>query len=511
MSGAASASVLELRGLAKSFGAVRAVAHGDLAVRAGEVVALLGANGAGKSTLMGMLGGVLRPDAGEIVLRGAPVAFAGPRDAARAGVAFVQQELSVFPTLTVAENVFADAYPTRHGRIDRAAMCVRTRELLATLGADLDPDRPLEGLSTGACQMVEIARAMRREPDVVVFDEPTSSLSAREKERFHDVVRLLRARGVAVIYITHFIGEIFGVCDRAVVMREGRTVLDRPLAGLHQSEIVEAMLGEIVATGRLGADAAPGEVVLSVESLSLPGRVEEASFELRAGEVVGVWGLLGSGRTELVRALLGLDGTPAGRIRLRDGAALCEVTPEALRRATAFVTEDRRGEGLLMPFSVARNIALPNLAALSRPAGLVRGQAVADLARGLITALQIKVSGPGQRVSTLSGGNQQKVVLSKWLASEPRVLVLDEPTRGLDLSAKAEILRHAVDLATRGAAVLLVSSEPEELLRVAHRTLIVRRRRVVGELGRGASVADLVAALSEEATLTTPRSATEAA
>ncbi|MEO1102764.1 MAG: sugar ABC transporter ATP-binding protein, partial [Pseudomonadota bacterium] len=391
---------LELRGLKKSFGNVRAVADGNLAVEAGSVVALLGANGAGKSTLVNMLGGVVRPDGGEIRRSGKVVSFAGPQDAARAGIAFVQQELTLFPTLTVAENVFADHYPTRWGCLDKAVMRARTRELLAGLGADLDPDQTLEGLSTGACQMVEIARAMRREPEVVIFDEPTSSLAAREKERFEAVVRLLAGRGVAVIYITHFIDEIFGVCDRAVVMREGETVADMRVEETDHAAIVEAMLGSVEASGRLAAtEPDVGEPLLSVRNLALPGRVVNASFTLRRGEIVGLWGLLGSGRTELVRALLGLDGIPSGDIALdADGDGLTKASPQDVRAMAAFVTEDRKAEGLLLPFSVADNIAMPNLPALSGWGGRVRFSAARAMARSVIDALSIKVSGPTQRV-----------------------------------------------------------------------------------------------------------------
>lgn len=498
MSGTAPA--LALRGIRKSFGAVEAVRRGDLEVAAGEVVALLGANGAGKSTLVNIVGGVHRPDAGEVLRGGQSVAFAGPHDATRAGIAFVQQELTLFPTMTVAENVFADAYPTRGGRLDRAHMRKRTAELLKTLGADLDPDQTLEGLSTGACQMVEIARAMRGAPDVVVFDEPTSSLAANEKARFDQVVRLLADRGVAVIYITHFIDEIFGVCDRAVVMREGDTVKNFVVAETDHAQIVEAMLGSIAASGRLApVDPSPGAPLLKVQNLALPGRVENASFTLARGEIVGLWGLLGSGRTEMVRALLGLDGTPEGDILLdADEAGLAKASPDEVRAAAAFVTEDRKAEGLLLPFSVADNIALPNLPALSGALGQMRFGAMRAIARQAIDALSIKVAGPGQRVGTLSGGNQQKVVFGKWMASEPNLLILDEPTRGLDLGAKADILRLSVEAAERGAAVLVISSELEELMRVSHRYLIIRERRIVGELPGTADEATLIAALSDE-------------
>lgn len=493
------APALSLRGIHKAFGAVKAVRHADLEVAAGEVVALLGANGAGKSTLVNIVGGVHRPDGGRMARGGEPVAFHGPHDASLAGIAFVQQELTLFPTMTVAENVFADAYPTRGGRLDTALMRTRTAELLKTLGAELDPDETLEGLSTGACQMVEIARAMRGAPDVVIFDEPTSSLAANEKARFHDVVRLLAGEGVAVIYITHFIDEIFGVCDRAVVMREGETVQNFTVSETDHAAIVEAMLGSVAAGGRLAPhDPAPGATLLEVNALTLPGRVEAASFHLSRGEIVGLWGLLGSGRTELVRALLGLDGAPSGTIALdRDGTGLRPANPAAVRAAAAFVTEDRKGEGLLLPFSVARNVAVPNLDRLSGAGGHMRFGAMRAMARQAIEALSIKVSGPGQRVSTLSGGNQQKVVFGKWMAAEPDLLILDEPTRGLDLGAKADILTLAVEAANRGAAVLLISSELEELMRVSHRYLIMRERKIVGELPGASDETALIAALSD--------------
>ncbi|XWN34083.1 MAG: sugar ABC transporter ATP-binding protein [Devosia sp.] len=493
-------AALEMRAIKKAFGEVQAVTDGNLSVNAGEAMALLGANGAGKSTLMNVLGGLLRPDAGEIVLGGKTVTLAGPKDAARAGIAFVQQELAIFPTMTVAENVFADDFPVRGGRIDRSFMGTRTRELLALLGSNLDPDRPLEGLSTGDCQMVEIARAMRRSPAIVIFDEPTSSLSSREKERFHDLVRRLKGEGVAVVYITHFIGEIFGVCDRVTVMRGGATIANTAVDEITQNEIVEMMLGEVVAGGRIAGEAPlEAPTALAVTALSLPGRVEEATFTVKQGEVVGVWGLLGSGRTELVRALLGLDGPVSGEITVWDGTGLKPATPEAVRARTAFVTEDRKGEGLLLPFSVATNIALPNLSRLSGWAGRIKVGAVRTMARSVMERLSIRASGPGQTVGTLSGGNQQKVVFGKWLAAEPQILILDEPTRGLDLSAKADILRLVVERAKAGAAVLIISSELEELMQVSHRYLVIARRRVVASLPGEASEAALIAALSGEA------------
>jgi len=487
---------LQMQGIAKSFGAVRAVSDGRLVLAGGHVTALLGANGAGKSTLMNILGGVLMPDAGTILLNGQAMAFRAPGDAARAGIAFVQQELAVFPTLTVAENVFIGAFPTRFGQIDRPAMRAETARLLARLGARFSPDALAETLSTGDRQMIEIARAMRGAPRIMIFDEPTSSLSAREKGRLHEVVASLRDEGVAIVYITHFISEIFGVCDDVAIMRNGATVVQAPLAGLDQRAIITAMLGDIAAIERIVGPAPDTPPVLRVRGLRLGHRVENADFDLRKGEILGIWGLLGAGRTELVRAILGLDGRPGGTIELDSGAGLAPATSEALRAATAFVTEDRRGEGLLLPFSVADNIALPNLAALSGALGHVRRQALGDLAKAMIARLSIKVSGPGQPVGTLSGGNQQKVVFAKWLATKPLILILDEPTRGLDLSAKGDILRFTVDLAEAGVSVLMISSEPEELMRVSHRYLVLRERRTAGVLPGTAGKDDLIAALS---------------
>jgi len=394
--------------------------------------------------------------------------------------------------------VFIGSYPCRAGRIDRTAMRAETERLLARLGARFSPDTITETLSTGDRQMVEIARALRGSPRIMIFDEPTSSLSAREKDRLHEVILSLRAEGVAVVYITHFISAIFGVCDDVAIMRNGATVLQVPLGELDQKAIVEAMLGDIAATERLAGPAPETAPVLRVTGLRLRNRVEHAGFELRKGEILGIWGLLGAGRTELVRAVLGLDGTPEGEVLLDTGNGLRPADAEALRAVAAFVTEDRRREGLLLPFSVADNIALPNLRSISDRMGRVRRGALRTLAEDMIARMSIKVPSPSRPVRTLSGGNQQKVVFAKWLATNPLILILDEPTRGLDLGAKADIMRFTVDLAAQGVSVLLISSEPEELMRISHRYLILRERRTVGTLPASATKEDLIAALSAE-------------
>ncbi|MCP4381233.1 MAG: sugar ABC transporter ATP-binding protein [Hyphomicrobiales bacterium] len=491
------AAALEMRGIAKRFGPVRAVVDGHLTVRRGEAIALIGANGAGKSTMMNVLGGVFPPDEGQILRDGKAVQFDSPVEAAAAGVQFVHQELSVFRWMTVAENIFIDGFPTRSGLIDRASINERATELLSLLGSNLDPSQTMDGLSTGDAQMVEIARAMRGDPAILILDEPTSSLTKREKAKLDEVILLLKEQGVAIIYITHFISEIFSVCDRAFVMRNGETVADSATDAVDSGELVRLMLGEVAAAGRivgpLGDDA---PVYLSVEDLRLEGKVEHASFSLRRGEILGVWGLLGSGRTELVRTLLGLDGHPEGRIRVMTDGGLAPTTPDRLAKRTAFVSEDRRREGLLLPMSVARNTALPNLKQTSTRIGWMLKGLVDALAKRVIDGLSIKVSGPGQIVGTLSGGNQQKVVFGKWLETKPDLLILDEPTRGLDIAAKGDILRLSAKLAGSGVAILLISSELEELMNVCHRYVIVSERRIVSELSGSTNEATLVAALS---------------
>jgi len=493
------APALEMRGIAKQFGAVNAIVDGRLTVNRGEALALLGANGAGKSTMMNVLGGVLRPDKGEILRDGELVAFASPKNAAAVGIQFVHQELSVFRSMSVAENIFIDGFPTRSGLIDKAPMRARASELLALLGSDLDPDQSLDSLSTGDAQMIEIARAMRGNPAILILDEPTSSLTKREKAKLHHVIDLLKEQGVAIIYITHFISEVFDVCDRVSVMRNGETVAEHAIDQVDSASIIKSMLGDIAVTGRtiseLPEDA---PVYLSVNGLHLQGRVEEATFELRKGEILGIWGLLGSGRTELVRALLGLDGHPQGNIAiLRDGA-MEPISPNKLAQRAAFVSEDRRREGLLLPMSVARNTALPSLDKTSTPLGWMHTKSVKALAMRVIAELSVKVSSPSQIVSTLSGGNQQKIVLGKWLETKPELLILDEPTRGLDVAAKSEMLRLASELAGTGVAILFISSELEELMTISHRYLIVSERRVVGEYPASADESTLVEALSQD-------------
>jgi ABC-type sugar transport system ATPase subunit len=497
MTGPVEKPALVISGLRKSFGPVNAVTNATLAAYRGQALALMGANGAGKSTTVNMLGGLMKPDAGEIRINGQVASFNGPRAATEAGIAFVHQELSIFPTMSVAENIFIGDFPIRAGRIDRSRIEREAGTLLDALGAKMSPAALVSELSVGERQMVEIARAMRRSPDILIFDEPTSSLSSREKGYLKETIRALKGSGVAIIYITHFVSEIFEVCDRVVVMRNGETVADHAITDVDHGEVVRLMLGDIAVRERPARHAsADAETILRVTGLSSPGRIDDASFDLRRGEILGLWGLLGAGRTEMVRGLLGLDGTVRGTIELLSDDCLAPVAPAQLRQCTAFVTEDRRGEGLLLPMSIADNIALPNLRTLSGRSGLVRRGPLRALAAKMINDLSIRVSGPEQRAETLSGGNQQKAVFGKWLATAPRILILDEPTRGLDLNAKADIIQLTRDLAASGVGVILISSELEELMLMSHRYLIISERRVTGTLPGSSKEAELISALS---------------
>ncbi len=489
-------ALLQMRGIDKSFGSVAALRDATLEVRAGEAHALMGANGAGKSTLMNVLGGLVARDAGQLAIAGETVEIRSPAEAGAHGIRFVHQELNMLPSMTVAENVLIADFPTRGARIDRRAAHARVAALLARLQCGFDPDDPVEALGMGDRQMVEIARALARDPRIVIFDEPTSSLSDREKQRLFEVIARLKADGAAVIYITHFVDEIFQVCDRYTVMRGGRTVGTGSIAETDVQQIVRLMLGDIAERVRLRVTRPPGEPVLSVRNLS-GGMLSNIGLTLRAGEILGLWGLLGSGRTEIMRALLGLDPISRGEIWLRRAGGLHPVAPAALRAEVGFVTEDRRGEGLLLPLSVAANIAYANFDKVTNRLGLIAPARQRQFAEALVRRVGIMLDSVAQPVRTLSGGNQQKVVLARWLGTTPRLFFLDEPTRGLDVGAKSEILRMTVQFAESGAAVLIACSELEEMMRVCDRYLVVQSGRITGELPGDADKAALLAAVSE--------------
>jgi rhamnose transport system ATP-binding protein len=477
-------TLVALRDVAKSYGAVRALRDGNLTVRPGEVRALMGENGAGKSTLVKVLGGVVRRDAGDMLVDGEPVDFHSPHDARDAGIAVIYQEPTLFPDLSIAENVVMGYHPLGAlRRIDRGEMHRNVQALLDRLGVRLDPERPVRGLSIADQQIVEIAKALSFQARMLIMDEPTAALSGNEVERLFAVVRTLREEGAGVLFISHRLEEVFEICDTVTVMRDGAVVHDARIADMTPDEMVRRMVGRELSTMFPKQDAAVGDSVLKVHRLTREGVFFDVSFEVRSGEIVALAGLVGAGRSEVARAIFGIDKPDAGHVEV-DGKRLSGGKPlSAMRAGIGFVPEDRRQQGLVMDLSIARNATMTRMGKLSR-FGLIRAAAESNLAREWATRLQLKFHRLDDPAGFLSGGNQQKVVLAKWLATEPRLLILDEPTRGIDVGTKAEVHRLMSELAGRGLAVLMISSELPEVLGMADRVLVMHEGRLTAELSR---------------------------
>ena len=475
--------VLALHGATKSFGAVHAVTDGTIDLYAGQAHALLGENGAGKSTMVKLLAGVYQPDSGELLIDGAPVSLHNPADAQNAGIAVIYQEPTLFPDLSVAENIFMGRQPLLAGRrIDRRRMHADSAALFSRLGVKLDPGRISRGLSIADQQIVEIAKALSLDARVIVMDEPTAALSATEVARLFDVVATLRSGGSAVLFISHRLEEVFEICQRVTVMRDGRHVLTSELAGLTADDLVRAMVGRQMVERAAGERGVAGEVVLHVEHLTREGVFTDISLDVRAGEIVALAGLVGSGRSEVARAVFGIDRYDAGRVVMR-GRELRRASPTgAMTAGVGFVPEDRRQQGLVMDMSVQQNVALASLARL-RKGGLVRSAAERAFAADWAVRLNLKYGRLIDPVSRLSGGNQQKVVLAKWLGRQPALLIVDEPTRGIDIATKAEVHRLLVRLARDGVAILMISSELPEVLHIGDRVLVMREGRLTAEFG----------------------------
>jgi ABC-type sugar transport system ATPase subunit len=468
----------------KRFPGVVALDSVSFDVETGSCHALCGENGAGKSTLGKMLAGVHAPDSGHILLDGRPVRFTHPGNALKAGIGMVHQELAFCENLSVAENLCLGSLPARAGFVVRDAMRDRARAMLADVAPEIEVGREVGALPVSQQQMVQIAAAVGQGARVIVFDEPTSSLTRHEAGRLYALIRRLTARGVTSLYVSHRMEEIFDLCDTITVLRDGRHVETRPAKGLTEAALVQAMIGRPLDDYfPAHLEAAPTEELLRVESLSSPGRFQDVSLTLRAGEVVGLAGLVGSGRSELAQALFGLDGTATGRVAL-GGSPLALADPrEAMARGLGYLPEDRKKQGLVLGLSALTNITLPTLTRLAR-FGFVRRVAERSLGREYCERLRVKTPSLDAVVAGLSGGNQQKIVLAKWLAARSRVLILDEPTRGVDVGAKAEIHALIDKLAADGNAVLLISSELPEVVRLSTRVLVLREGRLVGELPR---------------------------
>jgi len=485
--------LLEVRGVCKRFPGVRALHQVGLHCNAGEVLVVIGENGAGKSTLMKVLAGIESPDSGEILLEGRPVQIGSVRDARDLGIALIHQELKLADNLDVASNLFLGRELRRFGLISKARMVQEAAPLLRQIGLDCSPRRIVGDLSLGCQQMVEIAKAVATRARLLIMDEPTSSLSRHETENLHRVVRDLREQGVSIVYISHRLGEVREVADRVVVLRDGQNAGALGKADISHERMVKLMVGRDLAQFYQRAEHERGQPVLEVQGLRTPEHpAHELNFTVHSGEVVGLAGLVGAGRTELMRVLFGIQSPMGGRILLDGKRIIIENPLDAIRAGIALVPEDRKEQGVILEMAVRENITLAGLRFGERHGFLDHGKEVRTAAQ-MIGDLNIRTPGQEQLVQYLSGGNQQKVALAKWLTLRPRVLLLDEPTRGVDVGAKQEIYRLMEQLVEQGTAILCVSSEMEEVLGVSDRVLVMQEGRLAGELGRSE--------LSEEAVM----------
>ncbi|WP_151481273.1 sugar ABC transporter ATP-binding protein [Streptomyces albicerus] len=498
--------MLSVTGVCKVFPGVKALSDVDFTARAGEVHALVGENGAGKSTLIKVLTGVYQPDAGEIVHDGTPVRFTTPLQAQQAGISTIYQEVNLVPLMSVARNLLLGREPRgRLGLIDFRRMHREADEALCGLGIRVDVRRPLRELGVGAQQMVALARAVAVDARVAIMDEPTSSLEPREVRTLFDVIRALRERGIAVVYVSHRMDELYEICDAVTVLRDGHVVHTGRLADLERLRLVSLMLGREIGEVRsegltrfTGSHHMSAEPVLRAEGLTVRHQLQDVSLSIRPGEVVGLGGLLGSGRSETARAVAGALATSSGRVSVGGAPVRTGSPPAAIRAGISMLPEDRKAEGIVPGLSVRENIALAALPALSR-FGLVDDARIDRIVDTFVRRLHIKSAGPHQKVGELSGGNQQKVLLARWLALHPKVLLLDEPTRGIDVGAKAEVQALIDELADDGLAVLLISSDTEELIEGSDRIVVLKDGAVVDELTGDAVTEDaLIRAIAAE-------------
>lgn len=484
VSDAADDEILRLEGIGKRFPGVVALKDVSMRIGRGKGHVLLGENGAGKSTLINLLGGVFRPDDGQILFDGKPYHPASPLEAFKAGIRVIHQELHPLSNLTVAENLLFEHLPRRYGLVNYKAMNSRAAELLEEVGLDVAPTTLASRLSVAQLQLVEIAKALCYESKLLVLDEPTATLTSKEVDRLFEILKRLKRRGVTTLYISHRLEEIFDVGDDVTVLRDGQHVITRPLAGLAIPDIVELMVGRKLSDhGIFRSDSTVSGEALGISGLKVTRNSPELSFSVAKGEIVGIAGLVGSGRTEAVRAIFGADAKAAGEIRVNGEPVEIHSPKDAVAAGLCLATEDRKMQGLMLDMSCAENATITDLAKISRN-GLIMRRAQDDHSQRLVRELRIKTPSIHQAVRTFSGGNQQKVVIAKWLFRGPKVLIFDEPTRGIDVGAKAEIYELLWKFAAQGKGVLVVSSDLPELMGICHRIIVFSDGKISGEIVR---------------------------
>lgn len=475
---------IQMKGIHKAFGSNQVLSGVDFELRGGEVHALMGENGAGKSTLMNILTGLHHRDQGTILVDGQETYFANPKEAEQRGIAFIHQELNVWPDMTVLENLFIGReLSSRWGILKNHEMKTLAMEQFNRLSVDIPLHAEAGTCSVGQQQMIEIAKALLTDTKVIIMDEPTSALTEREIRKLFEVIEALKKDGVSIVYISHRMEEIFEICDRITVMRDGRTVDTKDIPETSFDEVVKKMVGRELTERYPAREPNPGKVVLEVKGATRKGAFERASFQVRSGEIVGFSGLMGSGRTEMMRALFGLDHLDSGEIVMFGKKAVIRKPADAMKLGIGFITEDRKDEGLILDFSVRENMVLPSIGSFTNR-GMINAKAEKEFVESLIKRLMIKTHSSETAAGNLSGGNQQKVVIAKWVGIGPRLLILDEPTRGVDVGAKREIYQLMNELTGHGVAIIMVSSELPEVLGMSDRIIVVHEGRITGELSR---------------------------
>jgi rhamnose transport system ATP-binding protein len=477
-------AIFELRTIHKSFSGVHALRGVDFQLHSGEVHALLGENGAGKSTLIKVMTGVHQPDSGTIYLDGEHIHFSDPYESRIHGITAIYQEPSLFPDLDIAENIFVGRQPFRKGRrVDWQEMNRAAKELLVSLGVHLDPKTKARNLSIAEQQMVEIARALSINARILIMDEPTSSLTLNEVADLFRIVQRLRESGTAIVFISHRLEELFEVADRVTVLRDGMYIDTLPLEGLTKGELVRLMVGRTITDMFPKKEVEPGEVVLEVQNLSRKGVFENVSFQLHKGEILGMAGLVGAGRTDVARTIFGISPATSGKIWIHGNVVHITNPQKAMELGIAYVPEDRQHHGLVLPLDIVSNITLPVLPKYALH-GWLRESTAQQASFEAAMRMEVKAASVWQRARELSGGNQQKVVLAKWLSTNPQILILDEPTRGIDVGTKAAVHSLMTTLAAQGMAILMISSELPEVLGMSDRVIVMHEGRVTGEFSR---------------------------